>query len=139
MFKPTETDNIKDSNEFSKILELNAEKYILTFKKIESEKIFITCESKDETISLYNYYIELSFKEFNLLGKSFRQCDDINDIFIFLQNILNGAQIKIKTLKKEMKSNVKLSLSNNNTMILNLEIPLFSQKYENIKIEFSKK
>ena len=133
-----ETINIKDSNEFSKILELNDEKYILTFKKTESEKIFITCESKDETISLYNYYIELSFQEFSLLGKSFRQCDDINDIFIFLLNVLNGGQIKIKTLK-EMESNAELSSSNNDTIILNLEIPFFSQKYEKIKIEFLKK
>ena len=38
-----------------------------------------------------------------------------------------------------MESNAELSSSNNDTIILNLEIPFFSQKYEKIKIEFLKK
>ena len=72
---------------------MDYEKYFVIFiKNSDSSTILIECEPEDKLIGLYNYSIEMSFEEFTLLGKSFKQCDDIDDIFILLKNMLNQTQ-----------------------------------------------
>ena len=117
----------EDENSFSieKKLE-NKEIFILDIKKTESSKILINCESKDDSVTLYNYSIELSFEEFNSLGKCFKQCDNIDDIFIFLRNII--AKTTINTYNNELQSSFDLNILEDESLILILNIPLLSEK-----------
>ena len=121
---------------FSQVIEVHPEKYIITIEQKDTDKILIKCEPKDDTITLFDYYIELSFEEFISLGKSFKQCDDINDVFILLKNVLSESEIKTS---KTLYSKAELQLLDNEIIILLLKIPLLTEKYEEIKFEFAKK
>ena len=71
------------------------------------------------------------------MGKSLKQCDDINDVYIFLKNVFSES--KITTSRESLSSKVELQILDNEKIVLLLKIPLFTEKYEEIKIEFSKK
>ena len=103
----------------------------------KNDTILITCNLKDDTVTLFDYYKELSFEDFNLMGKSLKQCDDINDVYIFLKNVFSES--KITTSRESLSSKVELQILDNEKIVLLLKIPLFTEKYEEIKIEFSKK
>ncbi len=118
-------------------LPLNDEKYTIKFKVNNSSKITITCNTKEEFTSAYNYSVVLSYEEFCDLGKSFKLCDNIYDVFNTLKNIFEEISFSCNSIK-EMKANARLIQSENETISLVIKIPLISGKYEEIKIEFKK-
>ena len=118
-------------------LPLNDEKYTITLKVNDSSKISLTCNSNDDFTSVYNYSVVLSYEEFCDLGKTFKLCDNISDVFNTLKNIFEEISFSCNSIK-EMKANARLIQSENETISLVIKIPLISGKYEEIKIEFKK-
>ena len=145
--------------EFNHTLYLNNEQFIIIVKESDSNIIIIECKPSDEFTSLYDYSIELSLKNFYNMGKSFRLCDNIDEIFNFIKNIMSEINLsQINTNNQQipnlgffnlqgaplaninsMKSTVNLESKNNDSFILHFQIPLFNGKYEDIRIEFLKK
>ena len=117
----------------SKEINIEKEKYFIIFKRKKNNKILITCEPEDELISLYNYYKEISFEEFKLLGISFKQYENIDEIFEFLKNI-----VKEIYSVNEIKPEIELKILEDDNIILLLKIQLSNNKSEEIKIEFNK-
>ena len=129
---------LKDSNlnEFFKELKINNEKYFVIFEKnSDSSKILIKCEPEDKLICLYNYSKEISFDEFILLGKYFKHCDNIDDIFIFLKNLIIDTQIQENIINV---SCIELEYKENMNIKLLLKIPLENKKYEEVELEILK-
>ena len=121
------------SREFSKVFNLEGKSFLISVKKMENE-ISISCNpnNEDEEItSLIEYYLELTYDKFLNLGKSFKQCDDSNQVYNLLYKVLKS-EIKFSD---GMKSNSNLKYSKNSSIILNMEIPLLSGNYEKLKIE----
>ena len=118
-------------------LPLNEEKYTIKLKVNDSSKISLTCNSNDDFTSVYNYSVVLSYEEFCDLGKTFKLCDNISDVFNTLKNIFEEISFSCNSIK-EMKANARLIQSENETISLVIKIPLISGKYEEIKIEFKK-
>ena len=79
-------------NSFSKEISTNNNIYKLKMNKKETS-ILITCNLKDDIVSLNDYSIELTFDEFYKLGNCFKQCNNINDIYDLIKNILSGISI----------------------------------------------
>ena len=128
-------------NSFDKSIKINDKIYLLSLNK-NNNKILINCKLEDEDeelFSLDNYNIELSFEEFFNIGKIFKQCDDINQIFDLLYQILK-TEIG---LSNGMKSKSTLNIINypfqGQSIELLLEVPLLICKYEKIKIELLNK
>ena len=118
-------------------LPLNEERQTIILKVNDSSKISISCNSKDDFTSLYNYSIVLSFEDFCDLGKSFKLCDNIYDVFNTLKNIFEEIGFSSNSIK-EMKSNARLVQAENDTIFLVIKIPLISGKFEEVKIGFKK-
>ena len=118
-------------------LPLNDEKYTITLKVNDSSKISLTCCANEDFTSVYNYSVVLSYEEFCDLGKTFKLCDNISDVFNTLKNIFEEISFSCNSIK-EMKANARLIQSENETISLVIKIPLISGKYEEIKIEFKK-
>ena len=127
--------SIIDENNFIKIVYFGNDAYNINVKKNES-KILMTCNLKNDVISLYDYSLELSYEEFYKLGKSFRQCNDINEIFELLKNVMSDISISYKELKQN--SYAKLNLLNNELELF-LSIPLLTGQNEEITFRFGKK
>ena len=133
---------IKD-NEFSQEYYLDKELFIVNIKKNKSS-LFITCEPKDEVVSIYNYSIDISYEEFLKLGKSFKLCDNIDEVFTLIKNIIN--QLKISTngndydnsYIRNMKAYSEIKYFENDSIKLYFKIPLLNGKYEEIDIKFKK-
>ena len=79
----------------------------------------------------------LSYEEFCDLGKSFKLCDNIYEVFNTLRNIFEEISFTSNSIK-EMKSNARLIQSENDSISLVIKIPLISGKYEEIRILFKK-
>ena len=127
-------------NKFQKELKVKDEKFILkNLKEKDSSKIIITCEPKDELLTLFDYSIEITYDEFIKLGRVFRQCYDIDNVFNLLKNIMSGCQISKTFNGRTLISNIELQFLDNENKVLILKVPLLTQEYEEIKIEFSKK
>ena len=141
---------------FNQTLYLDNEKYIITVKETES-KIILECIPDDEFTSLFDYTIDLSLENFYNLGKSFKQCDNLDEIYNLIQNIMlqqNLPQINLNSPVNSsnnlnmnvaptpssnlMSPSIKLESMNNDSFALLFKIPLFSGKYEDIRIEFLK-
>ena len=124
-------------------LNLNEKEFIIKFKINESEKILIECDLKEEFLSLYYHSIELSLEDFHKLGKSFKLCDNINEIFNLLDNIIKSIQLSFNDNNNKIESKVSLGYRsmdiNNDCINLYLNIPLLNGKFENIVIQFQKK
>ena len=134
----SEKKNLKKPERFCIIeLPLNEEKYTIKLKVNDASKISITCISKDEFTSVYNYSVVLSYEEFCDLGKSFKLCDNIYEVFNTLRNIFEEISFTSNSIK-EMKSNARLIQSENDSISLVIKIPLISGKYEEIRILFKK-
>jgi len=128
--------DIEDSNHFQKEMIYEKDTYILTMEKKDSSKILITCNLKDNAISLYDYSIEISLEEFYKKGSVFKQCNNIDEIYILLKNVLKGisiSDIRYNSLKNKSSSSLKL---NDNILYLVLEIPLLTKQKEEIEIQF---
>ena len=118
-------------------LPLNDEKYNIKLKVNDSSKISITCNTKEDFTSAYNNSVVLSFEEFCELGKSFKLCDNIYDVFNTLKNIFEEISFSSNSIK-EMKASAKLIQGENDAISLLIKIPLISGKFEEIKIGFKK-
>ena len=81
--KEKENENTKEKEKvFKQIHILNGVCYNLILKLVKS-KIIITCNSVNDYISLYDNYAEISYSKFLNLGKCFKSCSDLEDIFFF--------------------------------------------------------
>ena len=118
-------------------LPLNEEKQTIKLKVNDSNKITISCNSKDDFTSVYNYSIVISYEEFCDLGKSFKLCDNIYDVFNTLKNIFDEISFTSNSIK-DLKSSARLIQAENDSLSLVIKIPLISGKYEEIRIVFKK-
>ena len=91
---------------------------------IDNFKINIDCYPIDASLSLYNYNLNLAVNDFHNLGKSFRQCDDIFQIFETLRNILSSSN----------NSNIEISTNDDITLVIPNKLSYGSM--ENIRILF---
>ena len=89
-------------------------------------RIYIDCYPIDASLSLYNYNLNLAVNDFYNLGKSFRQCDDIYQIFGTLRNIFSS------------QNNINIEISNNDDITLVIPNRLSYGSMENIRILFIK-
>lgn len=129
--------NIENTNHFEKEMKYEEDTYILTIEKKESSKIFMTCNLKDNAIYLYDYSIEISLEEFYKKGNVFKQCNNIDEIYILLKNVIKGISISdIKYNSEKIESSSSLELKDN-ILCLVLEIPLLTKQKEEIKIQFN--
>ena len=93
--KEKENENTKEKEKvFKQIHILNGFCYNLILKLVKS-KIIITCNSVHDYISLYDNYAEISYSEFLNLGKCFKSCSDLEEIFNLLKNVLKGIKLSI--------------------------------------------
>ena len=118
-------------------LPMNDEKYTIKLKITDASKMAITCNAKEDFTSCFNYAVVVSYEEFCELGKSFKLCDNIYDVFNTLKNIFDEISFSSNSIK-EMKSNAKLIQTENDTVSLIIRIPLITGKFEEIKIGFKK-
>ena len=126
----------EDPNEISHNLKIDDEIFIIKFKK-RNNKISIFCNPIDEFASLYDYSIDISYEEFCKLGKNFKMCENIDDIFKIIKNIVE----EVKFTKKkgsDIESNIRMEYSSDDIIYLLFKIPLLTGTYEEIKIEFKK-
>ena len=135
----TPSKNVQKRPEKSCIIELplNEERYTIKIKVNDSSKISITCNAKEDFTSAFNNSVVLSFEEFCDLGKSFKLCDNIYEVFNTLKNIFEEISFSSNSIK-EMKAHASLIQSENDTISLLIKIPLITGKYEEIKIGFKK-
>ena len=103
----------------------------------DSSKISLTCNSNDDFTSVYNYSVVLSYEEFCDLGKTFKLCDNISDVFNTLKNIFEEISFSCNSIK-EMKASAKLFQNESENIYLIIRIPLITGKFEEIKILFKK-
>ena len=149
--------NIIIKNKFDLAFNLYNEQFNITVKETQS-KIILECKPNEEFISLYDYSIELSLEDFYAMGKSFKQCDNLNEIFNLIRNLMfqtnlpqiknfdtpvnnsNNLNLQVAPTPNSniMQPNVRLESNNNESYVLLFHIPLFNGKYEDIKIEFLK-
>ena len=97
----------------------------------------MNCCSKEGFTSAYNYSIVVSYEEFCEMGKTFRLCDNIYEVFNSLKNIFEEISFSSNSIK-EMKSNARLIQTDNDAISLLIKIPLISGKFEEVKITFKK-
>ena len=135
----TPSKNAQKKPEKSCIIELplNEEKYTIKLKVNDSSKISITCNEKEDFTSVYHNSVILTFEEFCDLGKSFKLCDNIYDVFNTLKNIFEEISFSSNSIK-EMKASARLVQLDNDVISLMIKIPLITGKYEEIKIGFKK-
>ena len=146
----------KKGNEFSRILNLEGMKYNIKLKLIKA-KISIMCTSTIDYLSLYDYSLDITFQEFLNLGKCFKSCSNLEEIFNLLKNILKG--IRLSIIKNESiinkgtnintgfysddyennSSSVNLECQEGKTFKIILKIPLLSGSTELITLELNKK
>ena len=118
-------------------LPLNEENYLIKIRVTDASKLSMTCCPKEGFTSAYNYSIVVSFEEFCEMGKTFKLCDNIYEVFNSLKNIFEEISFSSNSIK-EMKSNARLIQADNDAISLLIKIPLISGKYEEIKITFKK-
>ena len=145
--KEKEKENEKEKEkEFWQINYLKGVGYKLKFKLTKS-KIIITCNSVNDYISLYDNYAEISYSEFLNLGRCFKSCKDLEEIFNLLKNALGG--IKLSFIRgiffddnsESETSSIKFTATDGEekSLKLLLTIPLLSGAKEIICIEFQQK
>ena len=150
----TENEKIKEKEkEFKQIYHLKGALYNLKLK-LTKTKIIITLNSLPDCISLYDNYAEISYSEFLNLGKCFKSCTDLEEIFNLLKNVLKG--IKLSIIKdifledqtsfldkycdsKTSSINFTVCDGEEKPLRLHLTIPLLSGIDETICIEFKQK
>ena len=74
-------------NKFDAVFNSYNEEFVITVIETQS-KIILQCKPNEEFISLYDYLIELSLEDFYSMGKSFKQCDNLNEIFNLIRNLM---------------------------------------------------
>jgi len=102
------------------------------------DNISIYCKPKTEyekVLSSFKYYSYLDYNKFKEKGKCFRTCDNINEIYSILENIL---QKEIKYNEMICKKRLEILKDDKDSICLILEVPLIAGKYETINFEFKK-
>ena len=84
----------KIEKEFNKNYTWEDIKYNLNLKLTKS-KIIMTFNSLDDYISLYDNYAEITYSEFLNLGKCFKSCSNLDEIFNLLKNAIKGLYLNI--------------------------------------------
>ena len=125
-----------DKDFYSSSFKTNAGEYELNVH-LKHDKLLITCESYIEFLSLYTYSKEITFEELKKLYKTFKSCNDNEEIFKSFKNILRGITIKID--KIEYKSQLDIMFTEDDSLIITIKIPLIYEIYEEMKIVFEKK
>ena len=115
-----ESDN---DNEIYKYLKIDQEIFIIKFIKGDNQ-ISISCIPLDEFVCLYDYSIQISYEEFCRLSKTFSVYESIDDIFKIIKNIVEEVNLTTNE-EKLVESNIYIQYSTNESIILNLKIPLF--------------
>ena len=113
----------------NKSCNLDGESYLIKVGKTEQgNEIKIFIDSEDNCSKEY-FSINLNYENFYNLGKSFRQCDTLEEILTSLTNIF-----------KDNKNSFSIFLSDktNDNIILSLKTILISGKEEVIKIKLKK-
>ena len=136
--------NSLNQKKFDKSITIEDELYKIIIQIVEDsfagKYIYITCNSIDENISLYNYSKQLYYDNFSSLGNSFKHCINLDEIFDLLKKILSDEAIKISfNNTTEINSDYKVKMLNNGDLTLILTIPLLTGKSEIIEIQFNKK
>ena len=105
MFGSLFTNISSSTNNFIKEIYIGNDLYNVKIEKDnDSSKILMSCNLKDDVISLFDYSLELSYDEFCKLGKSFRNCDDINEIYNLLKYLIYGLTISSENSSLNIKS-----------------------------------
>ncbi len=132
-------------------MDLDGLYYKLTLK-LNKTNISISCDALIDYISLYEYSTELSLDKFLTLGKCFKSCSNLDDVFCLLKNIIKG--IKLGVIKDEYidgydkyqdgiyeanYSSIRLVSEKGKPLTLRLCAPLIYGKFESIEIEFNQK
>ena len=126
----------EDKNKISQTLKIDNEIFDVVFIK-DKYKISIFCNPKEEFICLYEYSIEITYEEFCKLGKTFKLCENIDEIFKIIKNLVEEVALT-KNRGENMQSNINIEYSQGDSINLLFKIPLLIGKYEEIKIEFKK-
>ena len=110
---------------------------------LKQDKLILKCESLIEFMSLFTYSKEISYEELKNLCVSFKSCDNIEQIFTVIKNLLKGVTININdnifNNDDKYESNLMINFSDKDSLIMKMKIPLLYQEYENIEIIFEKK
>ena len=125
-----------DKDFYSSSFKTNAGEYELNVH-FKHDKLLITCESDIEFLSLYTYSKEITFEELKNLYKTFKSCNDSEEIFKSFKNILRGITIKIDNI--EYQSQLDIMFTEDDSLIITIKIPLIYEIYEEMKIVFEKK
>ena len=125
-----------DKDFYSFSFKTNAGEYELNVH-LKHDKLLITCESDIEFLSLYTYSKEITFEELKKLYKTFKSCNDNEEIFKSFKNILRGITIKIDNI--EYQSQLDIMFTEDDSLIITIKIPLIYEIYEEMKIVFEKK
>jgi len=141
----------KIEKEFNKNYTWEDIKYNLNLKLTKS-KIIMTFNSLDDYISLYDNYAEITYSEFLNLGKCFKSCSNLDEIFNLLKNVLKGLYLNIKKdeyvnkiiyssngIYESRYSSINCSTDDEEKFLkLNLTIPLLSGINEIVCIKFKR-
>ena len=129
----------ENPNYFEKKIYSEDDKYILTMNINESSNISMNCKLEDNAIALYDYSMEISLEELYNKSYVFKQCKNINEIFILLKNVIKGISITDNDYysSRTVKSSTTLEAKDN---ILNmiLEIPLLTKEIEKVNLVVKK-
>ena len=104
---------------------------------LKHDKLFITCNSEIDFLSLYTYSKEITFEELKNLSNNFKSCENIEQIFIAFINILKGITFVIENTRYQ--SILQIYFSDEDSLTMTVKIPLIYGDYEIIEIKFEKK
>ena len=92
-----------------KLLKYNNINYVIEIKEIEN-KLVINIDEEERDISEEYFTIEYSLEELLNLGKSFKQCENIKDVFLTIKNTLSS----IKEYSPQTNTNMNSNINNFN-------------------------
>ena len=104
---------------------------------LKNDKLVLNCESELDFLSIYSYSKEITLEELKSLSNNFKSCENNEQIFTAFINIFNGITMTINDKKYESELNIKLS--EDDSLIMNVKIPLIYGTYEKLEIIFEKK
>ena len=99
-----------------KLLKYNNTNYVIEIKEKEN-KLVINIDEEESDISEDYFSIEYSFEELLNLGKSFKQCENIKDVFLTIKNTLSS--IKEYSPQSNIIMNNNMNNNNYNTLFMN--------------------
>ena len=104
---------------------------------LKEDKLLLNCESELDYLSVYTYSKEMSLEELKRLSINFKSFENNEQIFAAFINILKGIYMKIDKTVYESELNIKIL--DDDSLIMNIKIPLIYGNYEKFEIIFEKK